>query len=79
MLKKISLHLNDYLKKIDIKQLLKFAFYSSSIAILILALSTITIEKISYDSQKNLIENVIKIETVIKRINNTIIRKRYRA
>ena len=72
MLKKISLHLNDYLKKIDIKQLLKFAFYSSSIAILILALSTITIEKISYDSQKNLIENVIKIETVIKRINNTI-------
>lgn len=72
MLEKLSFFLDQFLKKVDIKRLLKFAFYSSTIAILVLALSAITIEKISYESQKNLIETVVKMDSAIKQLNNTI-------
>lgn len=60
------------LQKANIKQLLQFILFSCSIAITALALSTIFIEKFSYDSQKKLVNNVLDIETLIKSINNTI-------
>jgi diguanylate cyclase (GGDEF)-like protein/PAS domain S-box-containing protein len=61
-----------HFKKMDIKQLLKLVFYSSSIAIIILTLSTIIIEKRSFDSQKGLINHVIKIELITNNLNKTL-------
>jgi diguanylate cyclase (GGDEF)-like protein/PAS domain S-box-containing protein len=67
-----KLSLRNHLNKIDIKQLLKLVFYSSSIAIAILATSTIIIEKLSLDSQKELIDHVVKIELITNNLNNSI-------
>jgi diguanylate cyclase (GGDEF)-like protein/PAS domain S-box-containing protein len=64
--------IKNYLNKIDIKQLLKLVFYSSSIAIAILTISTILIEKRSFESQKELINHVIKIELITNNLNNAI-------
>jgi diguanylate cyclase (GGDEF)-like protein/PAS domain S-box-containing protein len=64
--------LMEKLNKADIKQLLQFILFSCTIAIVTLAISTIIIEKISYDSQKRLIDNIINIETLTKSINNSI-------
>lgn len=60
------------LQKANIKQLLQFIVFSCSVAITVLALSIIFIEKFSYDSQKELVSNVLDIETLIRSINSTI-------
>lgn len=73
MTKNISKNVALTLQKANIKQLLQFIVFSCSIAITLLALSTIFIEKFSYDSQNKLVNNVIDIETIIKSINNTIL------
>ncbi len=62
----------NHFDKVDIKQLLKLVFYSCSIAIGILAFSTIIIEKLSFDSQKNLIDQVVEIELITNKLNNRI-------
>jgi diguanylate cyclase (GGDEF)-like protein/PAS domain S-box-containing protein len=62
----------NYLNKINIKQLLKLVFYSSTIAIVILTTSTIIIEKLSLDSQKELMNHVVKIGTITNNLNNSI-------
>lgn len=60
------------LNNANIKQLLHFILVSSVTAITILAVSTIVIENYSYDSQKILMENIIRTETLTKNINHTI-------
>jgi len=60
------------LRNADIKQLLQFIFFSSAASIVILAISTITIENFSYNLQKKLVSNIIGINSQIKNINNTI-------
>jgi diguanylate cyclase (GGDEF)-like protein/PAS domain S-box-containing protein len=72
MIKYISQSVELSLKKANIKQLLRFIVISCSASILILALSTIIIEKLSSDSQKKLVDQVFAIETLIKSINDTI-------
>jgi len=62
----------EQLNTASIKQLLQFILLSSTAAILILSISTIVIEKYSYDSQKDLMKNVAIIQTLIKDMNNTI-------
>jgi PAS domain S-box-containing protein len=71
---KLNKLLNKSLNKFDIKQLLEFIFYSSTIilAIMVLAVSTIIIEKLSYDSQEALVNNIIEIETKSKSLTHTI-------
>ena len=72
MTRNISQYVGLTLEKANIKQLLQFIVFSCSAAIIILALSTILIEKFSYDSQRELVNDVLSIESLIKSINNTI-------
>ncbi len=72
MKENLSLQVKQKFNSVNIKQLLQFILLSSTLAILILALSTIFIDKFSYDSQKALVENVVNTETLIKELNNTI-------
>jgi predicted PurR-regulated permease PerM len=65
-------NLKNKLNNASIRQLLHFILLSCNTAILILAISIIFIEKFSYDSQKDLMQNVVGIETLIKNLNNTI-------
>lgn len=60
------------LNNANIRQLLHFILVSSTVAILVLAISTIVVEDFSYNSQKNLMENVVNIDTLTKEMNNTI-------
>lgn len=71
-MKNFPYQLKEKLNTANIKQLLQFIFFSSTIAILILAISTIVIERFSYDSQKKLVGYVVNIETLTKNMNNTI-------
>jgi hypothetical protein len=72
MNKSISQFVGASLQKANIKQLLKFIIYSCSAAIIVLALSTISIEKFAYNSQNKLVKDVLEIEALIRSINNTV-------
>jgi diguanylate cyclase (GGDEF)-like protein/PAS domain S-box-containing protein len=72
MKENLAQQLRAKLHQASIKQLLQFILFSSTAAILILAVSTIVIEKFSYNSQKILVDNVVGIESLIKNMNNTL-------
>jgi diguanylate cyclase (GGDEF)-like protein/PAS domain S-box-containing protein len=72
MNKSLISYIKEKLTNANIKKLLRFILLSSSIAILTLAISTIIIEKFSYESQKQLVSDIVEIETLIKDLNNTI-------
>jgi diguanylate cyclase (GGDEF)-like protein/PAS domain S-box-containing protein len=60
------------LKKADIRQLLKFIFFSCTIAIILLASVTILIEKYTYDAKNELVQNVVSIKSLTEELNNSI-------